>query len=108
KRLRQRGHFVQPQSISDAVQELEDLSSPVGAFVRECCTVGPGQRTWIDAMYGAWKQWCECDGRTVITNRQTFGRDLAAAVPGVACRRHSVQGRFYDGIARRDPPGGLP
>ena len=41
------------------------------------------------------------DGRTVITNRQTFGRDLAAAVPGVTCRRHSGQGRFYDGIALR-------
>ena len=26
---------------------------------------------------------------------------LAAAVPGVACRRHSIQGRFYDGIALR-------
>jgi putative DNA primase/helicase len=101
KRLRARGHFVQPKSVSDAVRELEDLASPVGAFVRDCCEVGSGRRTWIDEMYNAWKAWCESDGRTNVTSKQVFGRDLAAAVPGVVCRRHSVQGRFYDGIALR-------
>ncbi len=102
KRLRVRGHFVQPQSVADAVQDLEDLASPVMAFVRDCCEVGPGHRTWIDEVYGAWKRWCESDGRNTVTSKQVFGRDLAAAVPGVVCRRHSIQGRFYDGVALRD------
>jgi putative DNA primase/helicase len=101
KRLRARGHFVQPKSVSDAVRDLEDLASPVGAFVRDCCEVGPGRRMWVDEMYDAWKVWCESDGRTNVTSKQVFGRDLAAAVPGVVCRRHSIQGRFYDGIALR-------
>jgi putative DNA primase/helicase len=101
RRLRARGHFVQPKAVCDAVQEMEDLASPVLAFVRDCCEVGPGRRTWIDEMYQGWKRWCEEDGRNTITSRQVFGRDLSAAVPGVICRRHSVQGRFYDGIALR-------
>lgn len=101
KRLRARGHFVQPKAVSDAVQEMEDLASPVLAFVRDCCEVGVGRRTWIDEMYEAWKRWCESDGRNTVTSKQVFGRDLAAAVPGVVCRRHSIQGRFYDGIALR-------
>ena len=101
KRLRARGHFVQPKAVSDAVQEMEDLASPVLAFVRDCCEVGVGRRTWIDDLYEAWKRWCENDGRNTVTSKQVFGRDLAAAVPGVACRRHSSQGRFYDGIALR-------
>jgi putative DNA primase/helicase len=101
KRLRTRGHFIQPKAVSDAVQEMEDLASPVLAFVRDCCEVGVGRRTWINDMYGAWKRWCESDGRNTNTSKPVFGRDLAAAVPGVVCRRHNIQGRFYDGIALR-------
>jgi putative DNA primase/helicase len=101
RRLRARGHFVQPQAVREAVQEMEDLASPVLAFVRDCCEVGPSRRTWVDEMYQGWKRWCESDGRNTITSKQVFGRDLSAAVPGVICRRHSVQGRFYDGIALR-------
>lgn len=98
KRLRARGRFTQPASVAAAVQEMEDLSSPVGAFVRDCCEVGAGKRAWTDDMFAAWRRWCEADGRNTTTSRQTFGRDLSAAVPGVVCRRHRQQGRFYDGI----------
>ncbi len=101
KRLRARGHFVQPSAVSDAVQQMEDLASPVMAFVRDCCEVGVGYRAWVDDMYDAWKRWCESDGRHTVSSKQLFGRDLAAAVPGVICRRHSAQGRFYDGICLR-------
>jgi phage/plasmid-associated DNA primase len=30
--LEQRGHFQQPESATEAVEQLEDLSSPIGAF----------------------------------------------------------------------------
>ena len=98
KRLRARGHFKQPQAVADAVQEMEDLASPVMAFVRDCCEVGVGHRVWVDDLYNAWKQWCEQDGRTAVTNKQTFGRDLAAAVPGVVRRRGIGDVTFYAGI----------
>ncbi|MBI1367090.1 MAG: hypothetical protein GC162_00400 [Planctomycetes bacterium] len=97
-RLRERGHFVQPDSVSDAIRELEDLASPVGAFVRECCMVGTGQRIWIDDLYGAWQDWCHRDGRSVVTTKQSFGRDLAAVVPSVCSRMGSGNRRFYECI----------
>jgi P4 family phage/plasmid primase-like protien len=102
KRLRERGHFVQPAAVADAVREMEDLASPVLAFVRDCCEVGVGRRTWIDEMYEAWKRWCERDGRSAITSKQVFGRDLAAAVPGVVRRRGAGDVSFYDGIELRE------
>src|SRR4029453_17300951 len=34
QRLKDRGHFVMPQSVEDVVREIEDLASPVQAFVR--------------------------------------------------------------------------
>jgi putative DNA primase/helicase len=37
ERLRERGRFQQPAASEDAVREMEDLSSPMGAFVRERC-----------------------------------------------------------------------
>ena len=39
-RLNERGHFVNPESGSDAIQQLEDLSSPVTAFLRDACIMG--------------------------------------------------------------------
>ena len=108
KRLRERGRFVQPSCVEDAVRELEDLASPVGAFVRECCEVRPGLRAWTDDLYKAWKAWCERDGRQIVSSKMSFGRDLAAAVPGIHRRRGTDQAGFYEGIGlRRDPGGGL-
>jgi len=101
RRLRERGHFVMPQSVADAVREIEDLSSPVGAFVREECIVGPAERVWVDDLYDAWKCWCQREGRTIVITKQSFGRDLAAAVPGLVSRRNRAVGRFYDGIGLR-------
>ncbi|MGD9720102.1 MAG: phage/plasmid primase, P4 family [Pirellulales bacterium] len=99
QRLHDRGHFLIPQSVRDVVQEIEDLSSPVSAFVRDECVVGPGYRVAVDVLYEAWRRWCEQEGRQIVTTKQTFGRDLAAAVAGVTRRRGAAMQPFYDGIA---------
>lgn len=97
-RLHDRGRFLEPESSRAAVQDIEDLSSPVGAFVRERCVVGVGHRVTCTDLYQAWCVWCAADGRTVNTTTQVFGRDLAAAVPGVTRRRCTNRPPFYDGI----------
>jgi len=102
RRLRARGHFVQPSSVEDAVRDMEDLSSPVGAFVRERCEIGPGKRIWVGDLYEAWKTWCEQEGRSMVTTKQTFGRDLSAAVPGVTRRRATGNTTFYEGIGLKE------
>jgi putative DNA primase/helicase len=99
QRLRRRGRFVMPTSVRDVVQEIEDLSSPVSAFVRDACIVGAGHRVSGDLLYAAWKRWCEDEGRQTVTTKQTFGRDLAAAVAGISRRRGTAQQPFYEGIA---------
>lgn len=101
QRLKERCRFVMPTSVADAVQEVEDLSSPVTAFVREECLVGPGQRITVDSLYDAWRLWCECEGRQLVSTKQSFGRDLAAAVPGIGRRRSSGMTPFYEGIGLR-------
>jgi putative DNA primase/helicase len=96
-RLQARGRFVQPASVADAVQELEDLGSPVKAFVNECCRLGAGARIDVTDLYGMWKEWCAEVGREHPGTAQVFGRDLRAAYPEIIVRRDGI--RFYEGIA---------
>jgi putative DNA primase/helicase len=104
KRLRERGHFVMPDSCAEAMRELEELSSPVQAFVREACVLAPGARVDIDELYADWKRWCESQGRAKAPGKPIFGRDLKAAFPQLICRR-GTSTRFYEGIGlRREEP----
>ena len=89
-----------PSAVEDVVQEIEDLSSPVAAFVRDRCIVGPGYRISTNSLYDAWKQWCDDEGRQLVSTKQTFGRDLAAAAPGVTRRRGTIE-NFYEGISQK-------
>jgi putative DNA primase/helicase len=50
-RLNSHGHFVPPRSSAEALRELEDLTSPIGAFIREHCVVGPDKTADVDQMY---------------------------------------------------------
>ena len=97
-KLRSRGRFLEPESSQSCVQDIEDLSSPVSAFVRERCVVGPGHRVACAELYASWTDWCAADGRTTHTTAQVFGRDLAAAFPGIPRRRCTGRSAFYDGI----------
>ncbi len=82
RKLATRGHFVQPRSSLDAIQQLEDLASPIGAFLREECEIGPSYSCETTRLYQAWTRWCERHGREHPGTAQTFGRDLRAALPG--------------------------
>jgi putative DNA primase/helicase len=82
-RLTARGHFLQPRSALDAVEQLEDLGSPIGAFLRERCVIGAACTVEINRLFRVWTEWCAEQGRDRPGTAQTFGRDLRAAVPGL-------------------------
>ena len=100
-----RGRFVQPSSAAALVQEFEDLGSPIGAFVRERCEVGPGYDVPKDRLFQAWKTWCAENGRERPGTVQTFGRNLRAVLPGLGESQPRVLGarvRYYEGICLRN------
>ena len=105
-RLRERGRFVQPQSGVGLVEDMEDLSSPVNAFLRERCWLAHGERIEVSELYREWRGWCETHGRKEPGTEETFGRDLRAAAPSIdKSRPRTLEGRlhFYTGIRlRRD------
>jgi len=104
QRLNERGHFVQPASAAEALQDLEDLSSPIRAFVRERCEIGPGLCADVEALFAAWQDYCGNTGRERTGTIQSFGRDLRAACPGLRIVQPRVSGRrarMYEGVALR-------
>jgi putative DNA primase/helicase len=112
RRLQQRGHFRQPTSSAEAIQELEDLGSPVGAFLRERCAVGQGLTVGCALLFAHWRVWCEDQGRDHPGTAQSFGRDLRAVLPAITTVHPRILGaereRHYEGIGlQRDIPIGI-
>ena len=85
-RLASRGHFIQPTTAENALRHLEDLASPVSAFVRDRCTVGGELVVAKDELWKAWREWCSEEGAQPGT-RALLVRDLRAAVPGALPQR---------------------
>lgn len=95
-RLDRADRFVQPESSAEQIRELEDLSSPVGAFIRDCCQTGPDHEVKADKLYEAWRDWNDDQGYRNVSTVQTFGRDLRAAVPALTVTRpRDAIGRRY-------------
>jgi putative DNA primase/helicase len=104
-RLRERGYFVVPSSAQEAQRRLEDLASPVGAFVRDCCDVGPAFEVEKDALWTAWKAWCLDEGRDRSGTKAVFARDLNATVAGLASvrpRDGKERSHLWRGVRLRD------
>jgi putative DNA primase/helicase len=103
--------FTRVPSAEDAIGQMRDLASPVAAFVREQCVVGANREVAIDELYDAYKLWCDDNGQQQST-KQTFGRNLRAAVPALKVKRTregpreaNDRARVYQGLALKDPPG---
>ena len=103
-RLYERGHFVQPESARQAVEELENLGAPVNAFVKERCNIGLGFTCEVDEMYRAWRGWCETNGIRQPGPKHVFSKNLRAALPRITkTQPRAGDGRenVYSGIELR-------
>jgi putative DNA primase/helicase len=93
------GHFDQPSSGNEVVEELTALSSPVTAFVKDCCVIGEDEEVDVTKLYSSWRDWCDDQGRTHPGTKAVFGRDLHAAIPGLSIHKRP---RTYRGIGLND------
>jgi putative DNA primase/helicase len=96
QRLLQRGYFEMPENSQQAIRQFEDLTSPVGAFVRDWCKVGPQHEVRVKHLFKVWKLWCEQEGDKPGSNI-VFGRNLRAVLPQVRTQGKGHQ-RTYIGL----------
>lgn len=100
-RLTVRGAFEQPDSASEAITELENLSSPVMAFVRAMCIIRPGLTVSKDTLYQEFTRWSKANGEAHIATKPTFSRNLWSALPFIGDTRIGSRGEqepYYRGI----------
>ncbi len=105
ERLCDRGHFIQPESALEAAQELDDIASPISAFLRDACVVDPARTVSCDMLFSEWQNWCKSNARDFSGTKQGFGISLRAALPNLSMTRPRGEGvarnRFYQGIGLR-------
>ena len=73
------GRFIEPETSREIREDAERLASPVLAFVRDSCLVGPNYRVRKTDLYCEWKKWCEGTGHFSGSDT-TFSKNLQAAV----------------------------
>jgi putative DNA primase/helicase len=106
-RLEEQGRFTRPSSTDEAYITLQDLASPVGAFIRDRCELGIEHEIALDEMWSAWKSWAEDNGHPRQT-KQMLGRNLRAAHARIRVARPrdgDERTRVYRGITLRATAG---
>ncbi len=95
-RLYERKRFEMPESSLEQIQVMEDLSSPIKAFLRDRCIIGLNESVKVAGLFEVYKEWCEGENHRPLANN-SFGRSLRGLIPTIstlACtrfRRHRVR-----------------
>jgi len=106
KRLRERGHFLQPECGKELLDRMEENTGPVRNFVTEECLIGPDHEIETQELFSAFKNWA-MDHEHKQMASTTFGNDLFAMNLGVKkVKKRTGSGgeerlRIYQGIKLR-------
>ncbi len=104
RRLRERGRFLLPRASQEAIEEILELGSPVAAFVRQFCILGPEKRVDKRMLFAKWKEYRK-ESDEHAGSLEHFARDLYAATNSKVRSVRETEGeRSYSfaGIALRD------
>ena len=67
-RLRARGWFEIPECVKSANQEYKQRNDIPAIFIDEMCDRGPDYRAGAEALYQAYKSWCETSGHKPMSS----------------------------------------
>jgi putative DNA primase/helicase len=78
--LRERGHFVQPESGKQLAQDVLESASPLREFVSDRCVLGQGREETLPTLYQVYCGWAELRGEHPM-KLSAFSRELTTAHP---------------------------
>lgn len=90
--LKANGKFNNPAAGEKILRDFVYLSSPVKAFLDECCEIDNGASVSRKEIQLAWSLWCDENGH-VPGSAADFGRKLRAVVPKINDSQHRHDGR---------------
>ena len=98
--LKAKGKFSNPAAGEKILRDFVYLSSPVKAFLDECCEIGDGASVSRREIQLAWSVWCDENGH-VTGSAADFGRKLRAVVPKIDDSHRRIGGQrdwWYTGV----------
>ena len=98
--LKANGKFNNPTAGEKILRDFVYLSSPVKAFLDECCVVDSEKEVKRNDLQLAWQIWCSDNGH-VSGSQSDFGRKLRAVIPkidDVQRRTNGQRDRWYIGL----------
>ena len=79
-RLRKNGRFTIPAASREVTDDFARLSSPIRAFIEDCCKAAPTAMVNTDDLWQAWTKWCRENGH-VPGSREILGTRLRTIIP---------------------------
>jgi len=98
--LKAKGKFSNPSAGEKILRDVVYLSSPVKAFLDECCDVDIEKDVKRNDLQLAWQIWCNDNGH-VSGSIADFARKLRAVIPkidDVQRRTNGQRDRWYTGV----------
>ena len=98
--LKDAGRFKNPTAGEKILRDFVYLSSPIQAFLDECCEVGTDKEVGRNDLQLAWHRWCDDNGHIPGSNND-LGRKLRAAIPRIDDQQRRTDGhrdRWYVGV----------
>ncbi|MCZ6654513.1 MAG: phage/plasmid primase, P4 family [Planctomycetota bacterium] len=90
-RLRQNG-FSEPGASRSVLDNYRRITSPVSAFLDDCCTVQVGAAIETGRLFTVWRVWCKSHGHEPGSDAR-FGERIRAANPAINRQRPRVGDR---------------
>jgi putative DNA primase/helicase len=59
-----------PPAVLEATGQYRQEQDTLGAFLAECCEVGPNKEAKASNAYAEYKEWCEQSGERFVSNRK--------------------------------------
>ena len=103
--LRDVGRLHIPTSSQEIIDDFRRFTSPIQAFVEECCKLDSNLNTDKDRLYDVWCDYRKGQGISKHPSKSVFVRDLKAAYPFIKPSRKRVEGErthFLEGIGLKE------
>jgi putative DNA primase/helicase len=103
-RLQKQGRFTRPQSAEGLLEQMGEVSSDIGLFVKDHCIVGPNCGEFIGNLYDKWVEFCNEIKRKEPGTKTRFGKEIhsVAKIDVIQKTLNGKRERLYVGIRLRD------
>lgn len=96
KQLIQRNYeFTEPKDSKEFLKSFAMRGNVLGAFLKECCVLAPGERVHNRELYAAFMQFCDRNGIESIGRNKFY--DLLSGIPFVFMRRVRINDKNRQG-----------